>query len=443
MGDALMRVRLGNGVSICGIATFSGMLLLVSSAAQAQHTIGFERDRMKLILGVVSKQVEKKFYDLEMKGLHWAELTAETRAKIDSATSVSAMVTAIFAQIDKLQDSHTVFAPPERGATAQFGFRAKPFGDRIRIYEIDENGPAAVAGLQLGDEIIEMNSYPAERASWALMNFYFRILNPAGTFRITFTREGGGPREAVIHGRVKWAAFVNDLTEGSNIYDLVRQSENEWAREKEKTYATTGQDGIGRIGLPDFSRSARTLNLMSDQVKNARAVIIDLRDNPGGAVDALTRFAGYFEPKDVVIGEQVGREGSRPMKVRARGPKLAVPLFILVDSESSSAAEIFARHFQRTGRATVIGERTAGRVTVARYFSFSSGADTIVPYGVQVAVFRLVLPDGEELEKRGVTPDRICMPTGADLREGDDPCMALAESLAREALGLSVSAADH
>ncbi len=111
-------------------------------------------------------------------------------------------------------------------------------------------------------------------------------------------------------------------------------------------------------------------------------------------------------------------------------------MFILIDSRSMSASEMFARHFQRTGRAKVIGDYSLGRVNAAHIIPLESGTYNLVLYGVEVSVARVVLPGGEELENRGVTPDQVCIPTGEDLREKRDPCRDLAVSLARKALGL-------
>jgi len=111
------------------------------------QSVGYERSRAKSILKQVSKNIEKNFYDPELHGLNWKELTDQTRERIEGANSVNEMLTAIFSLVDKLQDSHTVFLPPERVATPQFGFTAKAFGQEIRIYELNEDGPAAKAGF--------------------------------------------------------------------------------------------------------------------------------------------------------------------------------------------------------------------------------------------------------------------------------------------------------
>lgn len=141
------------------------------------------------------------------------------------------------------------------------------------------------------------------------------------------------------------------------------------------------------------------------------------------------RLAGYFEDEPTILAEVEQRKKTEELKIKPERPTLRMPLFILVDSETASAGEMFARHFQRTGRAKVIGDTTSGRVNEARYFPHNSGFDVIVPYAVEVAVGRVVLPGGEELEGRGVTPDQPCIPTADDQVAGRDPCLDLAKTL--------------
>src|SRR6266478_4335322 len=86
-----------------------GAVILTPGAARGQGNIPLERDRMKDILSVVSKEIEKNYFDPQLKGLDWKGLTAQAKEKIEKAGTVSDMVTAIFALVDKLQDSHTIF----------------------------------------------------------------------------------------------------------------------------------------------------------------------------------------------------------------------------------------------------------------------------------------------------------------------------------------------
>jgi C-terminal processing protease CtpA/Prc len=105
-----------------------------------------------------------------------------------------------------------------------------------------------------------------------------------------------------------------------------------------------------------------------------------------------------------------------------------------VDSHSGSAAEIVARVLQMQNRATVVGDLTAGKVNRAEMFGGRGGSIYSIPFGVAITVSRAVLPDGSELEGRGVRPDEMCVPTDEDLRLARDPCLDKALSLARRTI---------
>ena len=106
---------------------------------------------------------------------------------------------------------------------------------------------------------------------------------------------------------------------------------------------------------------------------------------------------------------------------------------MLADSHSASAAEVVARILQMTKRATIIGDVTAGKVNRGHVYGGIGGAVYVIPFGVSITVSRGVMPDGLELEGRGVTPDLKCLPTEEDLRSAKDPCLDRALELARDA----------
>lgn len=422
-------------IASAGAALLLGVILaLAAIPAWGQgRGLGFERARAKAMLKRVSREIEKKFYDPNLRGLNWKQLTAQARQRIENADSIGETLTAIFALTDRLQDSHTVFIPPGRVAKTLYGFQAKPFGDEIRIYELKKKGAAAAAGLQRGDRLWAINGVMLDRRNFDLFMLYIRVLRPVSVMEITYSRGNTLPRTVRVEGKIKQGKTITDLTRGNDIFQLIREVESA----KQVFRYRNHEGGIGYLALPSFTADKRFMNRLVNRIKKAQAVIIDLRGNRGGAVEILKYVCGYFEAEPTVIAEMAGRKEPKPIKVKPRPPALHGPLFILADSQSASAAEIFARHFQRNGRAVVIGDRTAGKVTVARFYPMQVGVEVVSLYGLSVATARLVFPDGEELENRGVTPDRLCIPTEDDLREDRDPCRRLAVALARSALGLS------
>jgi len=130
----------------------------------------------------------------------------------------------------------------------------------------------------------------------------------------------------------------------------------------------------------------------------------------------------------------ISRDKKDEVMAKPKSPNFSAPLFVLIDSHSASAAEVVARVLQIKGRATIVGDRSAGMVNRSRFFGGRGGAIYTIPYGVAVTVSRAVLPDGQELEDRGVLPDVACVPTEEDLRLSRDPCLEKALILARRAV---------
>ena len=131
----------------------------------------------------------------------------------------------------------------------------------------------------------------------------------------------------------------------------------------------------------------------------------------------LERLAGYFDGEETEIAAMVGRDKTEKLISKPQHPSFSgIPLSVLVDSESASASETLARHLQRTGRAIIIGDKTAGEVSVARAFEQKIGFDPAVFNGVQTTVAHLIFPDGKDLEKsasrrtRCVFPRRLIWP---------------------------------
>jgi carboxyl-terminal processing protease len=167
------------------------------------------------------------------------------------------------------------------------------------------------------------------------------------------------------------------------------------------------------------------------KVRKSKALIIDLRGNPGGYEETLLRLVGNLFDRDVKVGDIQRRKESKPLVAKTRGSDAYKgKVILLVDSDSGSAAELLARVVQLEKRGTVVGDRTAGAVMRSRGHSHQIGVDTLLLYGTSVTDADIRMADGNSLEKTGVTPDEPALPTGAALRAGRDPVLAFAASLA-------------
>lgn len=393
---------------------------------------------MKSIAKTVADEVAKNYYDPSLKGLDWKGLLEQAKQKIDNAKNVSEMLTAIYVMVAKLKDSHTAFLPPSTNVQLKYGFEAKAIGYDIRIYKINPKLPAEQAGLKIGDKIIKMNGHTAERFGFDDMLLYYRVLHPLLEWELVVQSGNEEPRTIRLTAKRKDKPIVLDIDRLGDFWDIILEEQSD--TEEERTYHTGNfKGGIGYIQVREFPSNEEFLDGLADNVKDSKAVIVDLRGCSGGVVDTLKSFAGHFESSPTLMQKVLERKKTEEVVAKPKKPNFTGPLFVLVDSRTGSAGEIFARHFQRTGKAVVIGDPTLGRVMTSRYFSEEFGAEMIVPYGIQISIGKVVLPNGEELEGKGVTPDVICNPSGDDMHEKRDVCLDKGVALAREALHLPTS----
>lgn len=400
-------------------------LLFLASSLSADD-LKLQRGRMEDILDIVAKDVQKDFYDPKLKGLDWKALTEKARQRIREATTTGEMVTAIFALVNTLEDSHTVFIPPGRTLKVSYGFKAKPFGEDVIVYEVQKDGPATSAGLEVGDRIVGINDFKVERKSWHTMRLFFEELSPYDRMDLVIARNGSVKQIQIPAKSEPKRALVEFDT--WSYAEALRELDD---REPYSTFKDY-EDGIKYVRLRTFGISSDQAGSAAKKLQHARAGVLDLRGNHGGSADAMGHFAGYFTPTISTMGEMVFRNKSEPIKIKSHGGDFPAALVVLVDSESASAAEMTARHLQLNGRARVVGDKSGGFVNAAQVRWEQTGAFSVVPFGVEIAVARVVMSNGEELENRGVTPDVFCVPSSEDLRLKKDPCLDKALALARE-----------
>ena len=394
---------------------------LLTTGAVAQGTLKGNRDLMHGIAQGVHDIVKKNFYDPSIKGIDWDKELQDTQKKIDSSNSPGEMLAAIYWMVRKIGDSHTNFVPPSQTLEPRFGFQAKPFGDTVRVFRIKEKGPAERAGLLVGDTVLGIEGVAANRKTYFQTQYYYRFIQPAGILVLDLERDGKRQR-IEIRADVHTRQALEEVYDFSKVYDAIREEETSYS---ENPFQYASADDIGYVKLRNFIGDFAEKTLW--KVKGSRALIIDLRGNPGGQIEDLQRFAGYLESSDTELYTEVARDKTQKIMAKPRQPSFSdVPLVVLVDSESASSSEMLARHLQLSGRAVVIGDRTAGEVAVAKMFRQHIGTEAAVFYGAQTTVGRVTFSDGKDLEGIGVTPDITCIPEAADIAAKKDPCRALA-----------------
>jgi C-terminal processing protease CtpA/Prc len=138
--------------------------------------------------------------------------------------------------------------------------------------------------------------------------------------------------------------------------------------------------------MPQFDIDNQEVDDLFSIARKHKSLILDLRDNPGGYAKTLERMIGNVFDHDVKIADKVGRKPEmKPALAKTRvGSAFAGKLIVLVNSDSGSAAELFARVVQLEHRGTVLGDRSSGSVMESRGYTCSQGTDTKLYYGFSI-----------------------------------------------------------
>jgi C-terminal processing protease CtpA/Prc len=139
----------------------------------------------------------------------------------------------------------------------------------------------------------------------------------------------------------------------------------------------------------------------------------------------------HFFDHELKIADLKTRKEEKPQLAKKRNDApFSGKLIVLVESQSASASELFARVIQLEKRGAVLGDNTAGAVMTSKVSDHEIGVGRVLYFATSVTVADMVMSDGKSLEHIGVTPDEVVVPTAADLAASRDPVLARAAKIA-------------
>lgn len=401
------------------------------SPINSQTVTSVDRDRGHVMLKTLKNEIKKNYYDPTFRGIDLDARFKTADERIDRATSVGQILGIVAQVLLDFEDSHLFFIPPGRTATYDYGWQMQVIGNRCYVSAVKPGSDAEVKGLKPGDLVKAIDAFtPARENLWKLKYLYY-ALRPQPGMRLIVQSPEGPERQIDVLAKIKQGKVRIDFT-GSNgandLSDLIRKEEDE-DRLRRHRYVEMGDD-LMIWKMPQFDMDARGVDDIMGKANKRKALILDLRGNPGGAEDTLKNLLGRFVDSEVKIGNAKRRNETKAIVAKARGNTFKGKLIVLIDSESGSSAEIFSRVVQLEKLGQVIGDRSAGAVMRAIDYPFQSGADTVVFYGASITDADLIMSDGKSLERHGVTPDVLLLPTAADLAAKRDPVLSRAAALA-------------
>jgi len=387
------------------------------------------------MLKVVKDDIRKNYYDPAFHGIDLDARFATAEAKMKTAESLGQIFGIVAQVLLEFDDSHLYFIPPARTTRYDYEWQMEMVGEKCLVTAVKPGGDAAAKGMKSGDQVLAFGGYPLNREIlWKVMYAYYS-LRPQPTMSLTIQSPGGKPRDITVAAKTKESKRVLDLTSDSGLdwNDLIRESQAE--DYLFRTRAVEFGKELVICKIPTFDLSEQGVDDLMGTLRKHDAIILDLRGNGGGSEAALRKLIGYFFEHEVNIGELKGRKGSKSMTARGQADRVFKgKLTVLVDSGSASASEVFAKLIQLEKRGTIVGDRTMGAVMRAKGYEHGLGADTKVFFSVSITDADLLMSDGKSLEKVGVIPDELLLPTPEDLAAGRDPVL----SHAANALGVTL-----
>lgn len=421
----------------CALAIFCiSLFIAVSAPAQESATAPeqqsevrkapepFARDMALDMLKNVADEVRKNYYDPKYRGIDFEGLVKDAQARVKQAKTLTEAVSAIGAMVDGLHDSHTFFIPPSKPYDVEHGWRMKYYGDHCYITNVKAGTEAAAQGLKPGDEVLGWEKFRMMRPNLWLMERAFLGFAPRSATTVLVSSGGAAPREVTVKASVR--ELQKDVNLGANkLLDYVLNWQN-----NEKAYRPSWVeiDDVLALKVPSFSIPEMWMEQALSQMRKHNAVVLDLRGNQGGAVVRLKELVSGTFDHEVKIFDPLMRKSEKPVVAKSHYP-FTGKLIVLMDSQSASASELYARVVQLEKRGQVIGDLSSGSVMESRHYFTTTGVGRVVRSAVSVTVADAIMTDGKSLEKVGVTPDELILPTAADLAAGRDPVLAHAVQL--------------
>jgi carboxyl-terminal processing protease len=403
------------------------LLLVAATVSFAQTLNRIDLGRMQDILKTVKNEIKDKYYDT---GFHGIDLDARFKLaeeKLDGATSLGQAFGIIAQAVLELNDSHTVFYPPSRPVKIEYGWRMQMIGDKCFVIAVNPQSDADKKGLKVGDEILAIEGFRPNRKEMWKINYYYNTLSPRPGLNLKVqSPDSKEPRELNI------ASKTTTMKTVLNLQDLIRDYELNGNDKVEHRFVKIGNTTVWK--MPSFVTDPGLIDgIMKGRLSQSANLILDLRGNGGGYVVTLEQLAGYFVNKDTKIADLKGRKEMKPQMAKSKGESVfRGKVIVIIDSKSGSASEIFARFLQIEQRGVVIGDQSAGAVMQSRGVPMQMGADSIIPYGMNMTNADVIMTDGKSLEHVGVIPQILMTPTGSDLAAQRDPVLAASLKLLGE-----------
>jgi carboxyl-terminal processing protease len=287
-------------------------------------------------------------------------------------------------------DPHSSFLIPEQykeikdGTEGEFGGIGMQTGIRENMLTVIaslENTPAFRAGIKAGDKIIKVNNIFTKDMS--LQDAVNKIKGtPSTKVEITILRDGWKETRdfTITREKIKIKSVKSKMLKDGIGYIKIRQFQ--------------------QLTASDFSAAMARLN-----GENMKCLILDLRNNPGGLLHSAVKVASQFISSGKLVVYTINRKGQKKEhRSSENNPYSAIPVVVLVNENTASAAEIVAGAFKDWHRATILGTTTYGKGSVQSVVPLQDGS------AVKLTIAEYYTPKGISIQTIGISPDIAVKP---------------------------------
>ena len=308
--------------------------------------------------------------------------------------------------VDAAGDTYTIYMSPQEskdysdtlsgnigaGIGAEIGIK----NGNVTIIRTLSGNAAIKAGLQANDVIIKINDQST--SGLTVENAVKQIKGEEGTtVKLTILRGSETKDYTITRATIDIPSVESSVT-----------------------------DGIGKLTISRFDNETGDLARKAAQdlkKQGVKAVILDLRNNGGGYVDAAKDVAGLWLDNKVVVTERNGSVVKDTVRTGNNAILAGIPTVVLVNGSSASASEIVAGALQDYKVAKLVGDNTFGKGSVQELIPLDNGAE------LKVTIARWYTPNGKNIANGGIKPDVVVSYTQQDVDSGNDPQLNEANKL--------------
>jgi carboxyl-terminal processing protease len=316
---------------------------------------------------------------------------------------------AISGMMNALGDPHTGYWTPQettdanmamQGAYDGIGAYVDTRGAYLTITSTIPGYPAGKAGLQSGDQIIAVDGQDVTGIDPDLVRMT-KVMGQAGT-DVHLTVRRTGVDQPLLFTITRAHIVIPSVT--SKMLD--------------NNIAYIQISVFGDTTASDFHNQLSQL-----MAHNPSGIILDLRDNGGGYLDAGIAVASEFIDHGIIVSEQYGDGTKTPHDATPGGLATTIPMVVLVNGNTASASEIVSGVIQDDGRGKLVGVLTYGKGSVQNWIPLSDGGTA------RITIAKWLTPNGRTIDKIGLTPDVVVPMNQADVTARRDPQLDAAVQL--------------